>query len=112
MALLAIYCALVLLASLAGGWLLLAMRLTHARLQTAVSFVSGLMLGMALLHFIPHAFHQNHSVDQTMRLALGGFLVMFFLQRFFPHHHHDVSEGAPEHGHSGGEHAHRHEVST
>ena len=42
--LLAIYCALVLLASLAGGWLLLALRLTHARLQTGVSFVSGLML--------------------------------------------------------------------
>ncbi len=96
--LLGIYCALVLLASLAGGWLLLAMRLSHARLQTAVSFVSGLMLGMALLHFIPHAFHQNHSLDQTMRLALGGFLVMFFLQRFFPHHHHDVSEGAPNTG--------------
>jgi zinc and cadmium transporter len=97
---LAIYCALVLLASLAGGWLLLAMRLTHARLQTAVSFVAGLMLGMALLHFIPHAFHQQHSVEQTVRWALGGFMVMFFLQRFFPHHHHDVSEGAPEHGHS------------
>lgn len=43
--LLAIYCGLVLLASLAGGWLLLALRLTHARLQTGVSFVSGLMLG-------------------------------------------------------------------
>ena len=98
---LVIYCVLVLLASLAGGWLLLALRLTHARLQMGVSFVSGLMLGMAMLHFIPHAFHQNHSVDQTMRLALGGFLVMFFLQRFFPHHHHDVSEGAPEHGHRG-----------
>jgi zinc and cadmium transporter len=110
--LLGIYCALVLLASLAGGWLLLAMRFTHARLQTAVSFVSGLMLGMAMLHFIPHAFHENHSVDQTMRLALGGFLVMFFLQRFFPHHHHDVSEGAPEHGHAGGEHSHRREVSA
>jgi len=82
--LLAIYCALVLLASLAGGWLLLALRLTHAQLQTGVSFVSGLMLGMAMLHFIPHTFHQNHSVDQTMSLALGGFLVMFFLQRFFP----------------------------
>jgi zinc and cadmium transporter len=109
---LVLYCALVLLASLAGGWLLLALRLTHARLQTGVSFVSGLMLGMALLHFIPHAFHENHSVDQTMRLALGGFLVMFFLQRFFPHHHHDVSEGAPEHGHPGGEHPSHREMST
>lgn len=97
-ALLFIYCALVLLASLAGGWLLLAMHLTHARLQTAVSFVAGLMLGMALLHFIPHAIHQNHSVDQTVRWALGGFLVMFFLQRFSPHHHHDVPDGAPESG--------------
>jgi zinc and cadmium transporter len=110
--LLGIYCALVLLASLAGGWVLLALHLTHARIQTAVSFVAGLMLGMALLHFIPHAFHQSHSLDQTMQWALGGFLVMFFLQRFFPHHHHDVSEGAPEQGHSGGEPAHCHEAIT
>ena len=99
--LLVIYCLVVTLASLAGGWVLLAMRLTHARLQTAVSFVAGLMLGMALLHFIPHAVHQNHSLDQTLHCALGGFLVMFFLQRFFPHHHHDVSEGAPEQGDPG-----------
>jgi zinc and cadmium transporter len=110
--LLGIYCALVLLASLAGGWVLLAMRLTHARIQTAVSFVAGLMLGMALLHFIPHAFHQSHSLNQTMQWALGGFLVMFFLQRFFPHHHHDVAEGSPEHGQAGNEHVHRHEVSA
>lgn len=91
-----IYCSLVLLASLAGGWLLLAMRLTHSRLQTMVSFVAGLMLCMALLHFIPHAIHQSHSIEQTLRLVLAGFLVMFFLQRFFPHHHHDVPEGVPE----------------
>ena len=65
-----------------------------------------------MLHFIPHAFHQNHSLDQTMSLALGGFLVMFFLQRFFPHHHHDVSEGAPEHAPAGEECAHDHEVGS
>jgi zinc and cadmium transporter len=94
--LLTVYCGFIFLASLAGGWLLLAMRLTHARLQVAVSFVAGLMLGMALLHFIPHATHQSHSVDRTVYWVLGGFLVMFFLQRFFPHHHHDVAEGAPE----------------
>jgi zinc and cadmium transporter len=93
---LATYCAFVLLASLAGGWLLLALHLTHARLQMAGSFVAGLMLSMALLHFLPHAAHENHSVDQTVHYVLGGFLAMFFLQRFFPHHHHDVSEGAPE----------------
>lgn len=95
-AVLAVYCLLVLLASLAGGGLLLTLRLTHARLQIAVSFVAGLMLGMALLHFIPHAAHQSQSMEGTACWVLGGFLVMFFLQRFFPHHHHDVAEGAPE----------------
>ena len=93
---LSIYCVLVLLASLAGGWLLLAMRLTHARLQLAVSFVAGLMLGVALLHFIPDSAERSHSLDQTVHWVLAGFLSMFFLQRFFPHHHHDVSEGTPE----------------
>ena len=51
--LLTIYCALVLLASLAGGWVLLVIRPTHTRLQLATSFVAGLMLGIALLHFLP-----------------------------------------------------------
>jgi zinc and cadmium transporter len=54
---LATYCLLVALASLAGGWILLAVRLTHLRLQIASSFVAGLMLAMALLHFIPPACH-------------------------------------------------------
>jgi zinc and cadmium transporter len=94
--LLALYCTLVLLASLAGGWLLLALRLTHARLQTALSFVAGLMLAMALIHFIPHAFHQIHSLDRIVQWVLGGFLVMFFLQRFFPYHHHDFADTGPE----------------
>jgi zinc and cadmium transporter len=90
------YCAVVLVASLAGGWLPLLVRLTHTRLQTAISFVAGLMLGMALLHLIPHAVEQSHSVDRTVALTLGGFLVMFFLQRFFHFHHHDLPEEDPE----------------
>jgi zinc and cadmium transporter len=71
-------------------------RLTHTRLQTAISFVAGLMLGMALLHLIPHAIAQSHSVDRTVAWALAGFLVMFFLQRFFHFHHHDLPEEDPE----------------
>jgi len=93
---LAIYCLLVALASLAGGWILLAVRLTHLRLQIAGSFVAGLMLSMALLHFVPHAVHENHSIGQTMQWVLSGFLAIFLLQRFFPYHHHDVSDEAPE----------------
>lgn len=94
---LASYCLLVALASLAGGWILLTVRLTHLRLQMASSFLAGLMLAMALLHCVPHATHQSHSIAQTMRFVLAGFLVMFLLHRFLPHHHHDVSEDAPEH---------------
>src|SRR5271168_2432944 len=94
--LLTIYCALVLLASLAGGWVLLVIRPTHTRLQLATSFVAGLMLGIALLHFLPDAAEQLHSVDRTAAWVLGGFLAMFFLQRFFHFHHNDSPEGDPE----------------
>src|SRR5882757_5739877 len=100
--LLTIYCALVLVASLAGGWVLLIIHPTHARLQMAISFVAGLMLGIALLHFLPDAEEQLHSMDRTVGWLLGGFLAMFFLQRFFHFHHHDSPEGDPEdccHGH-------------
>jgi zinc and cadmium transporter len=94
--LLGLYCALAFVASLAGGWFPLMVRLTHTRLQAAVSFVAGLMLGMALLHLIPHAAFQVGSVDRVVGWALVGFLGMFFLQRFFYHHHHDVPNEDPE----------------
>ena len=94
--LLTIYCALVVLASLCGGWLLILMRPTHTRLQVATSFVAGLMLGIALLHFLPDAMDQLHSIDRVAGWMLGGFLAMFFLQRFFHFHHHDTPVGDPE----------------
>ena len=87
-----IYCVATLAASLAGGALPALLRLTHTRLQTALSFVAGLMLGMALLHLIPHAMHQMDSLDRTMQWALAGFLAMFFLQRLFHYHQHDLPE--------------------
>jgi zinc and cadmium transporter len=74
-----LYCVLVLLASLAGGWLLLLIHLNHMRLQLAVSFVAGLMLGIALLHFLQDANEQLHSLDKTANWMLGGFLAMFFV---------------------------------
>src|ERR1041385_8301082 len=100
--LLAVYCAFVLLASLAGGWLPLLVHFTHTRLQLAISFVAGLMLGIALLHFLPEAAEHLNSVPRTTTWMLGGVLGIFFLQRFFQFHHHDLPEGDPEdccHGH-------------
>lgn len=110
---LVVYCLLVLIASLVGGWLLLVVRLNHLRLQLATSFVAGLMLGIALLHFLPHAAEQTGSLERTVVWALGGFLAMFFMQRFFHFHHHDLPEGDPddcnEHDHHRhGDHAHDH----
>jgi len=111
--LLTIYCVLVMLASLCGGWLLILMRPTHTRLQVATSFVAGLMLGIALLHFLPDAMEKLQSMDRVADWMLGGFLAMFFLQRFFHFHHHDTPEGDPEdccHDEAAGlEHGHDHD---
>jgi zinc and cadmium transporter len=96
LSLVVVYCGLTLLASLAGGWLLLLVKLTHTRLQVATSFVAGMMLGVALLHLLPHAWDDFQSIDRTVRWLLAGFLVMFFIQRFFHFHHHDVPDEAPE----------------
>ncbi len=93
--LLACYCLLALLAALAGGTLPILFKLTHTRLQVAVSFVAGLMLGLSLLGLLPHALDELHAVHRAMGWLLGGFLAMFFLQRFLPFHHHDVAEGSP-----------------
>ena len=97
--LIGIYSGFIILASLAGGWLPLAARLTHTRLQLAISFVAGLMLGVGTLHMLPHAWHQLHSIDRAVSWMLAGFLVMFFAQRFFHFHHHDVPDDAAEHDH-------------
>lgn len=86
-------CVLVALAALVGGWLPLLIRMTHTRIQIAISFVAGMMLGIALLHFIPAATEQLHSLDRTMTWALVGFLIMFFLQRFFHYHTHEIPAG-------------------
>ena len=61
--LLVVYCVLIVTASLLGGWLPFLMQLTHRRMQLLMSFVGGLMLGVALLHLIPHALAEAKSVQ-------------------------------------------------
>jgi zinc and cadmium transporter len=90
--LLSAYGVLIMLASLAGGWVLLAMRPSHIRLQVLTSFVAGLMLAVGLMHLLPHAYAQMHSLDRALEWLMAGFLVVFFIQRFFHFHHHDVPE--------------------
>lgn len=95
--LIAIYCLLSVVASLSGGWVPLVVRLNHRRMQIGISFVSGVMLGIGLLHLLPHSFEMLQSIDLTVTWLMAGFLFMFFLERFFHFHHHDVpDEGAPQ----------------
>lgn len=103
--LLLVYCVLVLLASLAGGWIPLLIRLTHRRMQIAVSLVAGVMLGVGLLHLLPHALIEApEAMNAVFLWVLGGFLAMFFTERFFCFHHHDVPAVGENHDHEHGEH--------
>lgn len=115
--LLSVYCGLIVLASLAGGWIPNRVQLTHTRMQTLISGVGGLMLGIAVFHLLPHSLEYTDSPKITSQWLMGGLLLMFFLVRAFhfhhhgpadpiaeeePHHHdhdHDHDEGYHQHGH-------------
>ncbi len=97
---LSIYCLCSVVASLSGGWVPMVVRLTHRRMQIAISFVSGMILGIGLLHLLPHSLEVLGSIDRAVAWMLAGFLFLFFLERFFPFHHHDVAEDeAHDHAH-------------
>lgn len=127
--LIAIYCLGIVGASLFGGALPSLLRLTHRRLQMALSFVAGAMLGVALFHMLPHAVLEamharpagaefGHGDFDRITIALvAGFLAMFLLERFARFHRHEpegeatdevdpcTGESAASHGHG---HAHGH----
>ena len=79
--LLVVYCALILVASLAGGWIPLLVRLTHTRMQVATSFVAGLMLGVGVLHLLPHSWQQTESIDRTAGWLFGTVHLMWPRER-------------------------------
>ena len=89
---LVLYCAAILMASLVGGWIPLWIRLTHKRMELAVSFVAGVMLGVGMFHMVPHAFHELRSVDRLVGWVMAGLLTMFFLIRVFHFHQHHATE--------------------
>jgi zinc and cadmium transporter len=116
--LLTYYCALILVASIVGGMIPVWFQLTHRWMQFAVSFVAGVMLGIGLLHMLPHAIMDAAAAaalsssnpdsalagglaanQEAIRAAilslLAGVLAMFFIERFFSYHHHDVPNHRP-----------------
>jgi zinc and cadmium transporter len=107
-ALLTVYCLLIVLASLGGGWLPMMMSLTHNRMQLMLSLVGGLMLGIGVFHMLPHAVHQI-PLDRAVWWMMVGMLTMFFLIRTFHFHQHepvdltevmgDTTDAAHDHDH-------------
>ena len=102
-----VYCVVIAGASLAGGWLPTRVRLSHTRMELVMSFVSGLMLGVALFHMLPHGIEQLRSTHVASYWAAAGLLSMFLLIRVFHVHAHGEAgtdcDAAP--------HDHKHKVS-
>ena len=130
--LLTYYCAFILLASIVGGMIPVWFQLTHRWMQFAVSFVAGVMLGVGVLHMLPHAIvdatrpppasHRSRATPSIRGIddldCLAGMLAMFFIERFFCFHHHDVPDEDTElathdHDHHAGyDHDHDHGRTT
>jgi zinc and cadmium transporter len=119
------YSIIILAASVFGGMLPLWFRLTHRGMQVAVSFVAAMMFGVGMLHMLPHALSEAHAVKASpdeavdftvMMWVVAGWLTMFFIERFFCYHHHDLETDAAgelhelhEHeGACGHDHGHQH----
>ena len=97
-ALLAGYAVGIAAASLFGGWLPSAIRMTHARVQLAMTLVAGLILGVALYHLLPHGLAQlGGAIDVAVWWMLLGMVFMVLLLRVFRFHQHDFSGDAHEH---------------
>lgn len=94
--LLATYGVAILAAALLGMWVQNAVRLTHTRMQVAMSFVAGLILGVALYHLIPHSVVQMSDpepLETATWWVIAGLVLMVFLLRVFRFHQHDFGDG-------------------
>jgi len=97
-------------AGLLGGWLPRRFHMTHTRTQLTMSFVAGLMLGVAFFHLIPHsAMGRGADVDFAMAWVVAGLVFMLLLLRLFHFHQHDFDE-APGHCHHEHPDDHSHEA--
>jgi zinc and cadmium transporter len=88
------YTGAVILASILGGMLPEWIRLTHNKMQLMISFVGGVMLGIAVFHMIPHAAATlgPSKIDQVAWGIMLGLLATFFLLRIFHFHQHGPAD--------------------
>jgi zinc and cadmium transporter len=107
--LLVAYCLAIALFSLVGGLLPNWVRMTHTRTQLVMSFVSGLMLGVAFYHLLPHSIALvggPMAADVSVWWLMVGLIAMLLLLRMFHFHQHDFSheeDAHHDHHHAHGE---------
>ena len=110
--LLVLYCLAIAGFSLVGGLLPNWVKMTHTRTQVIMSFVSGLMLGVAFYHLLPHSIALvggDHGADTSVWWLMIGLIVMLLLLRLFHFHQHDFSSEEDQH-HDHHHHAHVHQA--
>jgi zinc and cadmium transporter len=110
---LVLYCIAIAGVSLVGGLLPNWVKMTHTRTQVAMSLVSGLMLGVAFYHLLPHSVAMlggPGAADTSVQWLMLGLITMLLLLRMFHFHQHDFSheeEDLHDH-HLGHDHEHGH----
>ena len=98
--LLVFYCIAIAGFSLVGGLLPNWIKMTHTRTQLVMSFVSGLMLGVAFYHLLPHSVALvggDHGADTSVWWLMIGLITMLLLLRLFHFHQHDFSSEEDQH---------------
>lgn len=91
--LLLLYSAALLGVSLVGGGVTGRLEMTHTRTQLAMSLVSGLMLGIALFHLLPHAVltvGTESGMNAVMAWVALGLVTMLLLLRLLHFHQPDL----------------------
>lgn len=107
------YCIAIACFSLVGGLLPGWIKMTHTRTQMVMSLVSGLMLGVAFYHLLPHSivlWADRGGVDHSVWWLMIGLITMFVLLRMFHFHQHDFS--SDEVVHHDHDHPHQHATSA
>lgn len=107
--LLGFYCAMIIGASLLGGWLPQRFELSHTRMQMIISLIAGLMLAIGIFHMLPHAVVElgDDGPDKAAGGMMAGLVGMFLILRMFGFHQHSTEpflqsdSTAIAHGHSG-----------
>lgn len=108
---LALQLAVIAAAAAAGGSSMSLLSLGHRRMQVLLSITGGVLLGVGMLHLLPHAFLEfDRRIDTTMLWVVAGFFLMFLLERAFHGHSHHTADGdATPHACGGHDHDHGHE---